>query len=252
MNKVIFFHGNPSCFEEFEHMLPVFLKMQYQCFAFDLPGFGGSPGKAMAGRSEKVLIEGGPAELIRLFINRHNLTNLVAVGYDWGGTIAIKMAIKFPKLFKKIIVLCPSYTEEDNELTKLSVPILVMWCAEDRMHSWKKFRPLCKKIKKCTEAVFNVKPYKEGASASAYAASSEKMTVPIFKFLTGTDPLKDALEVQRGTQEVVQSTHGRKAIQINTVMLKEDLDDKNMDIITKKTDFGLLAANEIKKIYETG
>lgn len=58
----------------------------------------------MAGRSEKVLNEDGPAELIRLFIKEHNLTNLVAIGYDWGGTIALKMAIKFPKLFKKIIV----------------------------------------------------------------------------------------------------------------------------------------------------
>jgi len=35
-------------------------------------------------------------------------------------------------------------------------------------------------------------------------------------------------------------------------MLKEDLDDGNMDQITKKTDFGLEAAKEIKKIYESG
>lgn len=73
--------------------------MQYQSFAFDLPGFGGSPGTKMAGRSESVLAQDGPAELIRMFIDHHNLTNLVAVGYDWGATIALKMAIKFPKLF---------------------------------------------------------------------------------------------------------------------------------------------------------
>ena len=73
----------------------------------------------MAGRSEKVLNDDGPAWLIKTFIEHFNLTNLVACGYDWGGSIAIKMAIKFPKLFKKIIVLCPSYTEEGDELKKL-------------------------------------------------------------------------------------------------------------------------------------
>lgn len=35
-------------------------------------------------------------------------------------------------------------------------------------------------------------------------------------------------------------------------MLKENIDDENMDLITKKTDFGFEAALELKKIYENG
>jgi len=113
------------------------------------------------------------------------LTNLIACGYDWGGSIAIKMAIKYPKMFKKIMVLCPSYSEENDELKKLNVPTLVHWCAEDRMHNWKKFKEVVKRISKCTTNVFNINPYYDGASASTYEARSRNLTVPSYKFLTG-------------------------------------------------------------------
>ena len=74
------------------------------------------------------------------------------------------MGIMYPKMFKKIISVMPSYNEEKkDELKQLKTPTLISWCKEDQMHNWDKWKTLAKKIPTRTENIFSIKPY-HGAS----------------------------------------------------------------------------------------
>lgn len=167
------------------------------------------------------MVEGGPAAIIKAFIQSQKLTgNLVAWGYDWGGAIALKMGIAYPKMFKKIIAVMPSYNEEEkDELKQLKMPTLISWCKEDQMHNWDKWKTLAKKIPNRTENIFSIKPY----HGRSFYEGEKYMTVAMYKFLTGVDPLAGPRKVTKGTEEAVTSTGGKKTIAVHTVMIADEL-----------------------------
>ena len=49
------------------------------------------------------------------------------------------------------------------------------------------------------------------------------MTVAMYKFLTGVDPLAGPRKVTKGTEEAVKSTGGKATIAVHTVMIADDL-----------------------------
>jgi pimeloyl-ACP methyl ester carboxylesterase len=111
---------------EFEHLHDAFIYLQCRVWALDLPGYGKSTGKRQPSRSENVDDHRGPAELIRWLISHLSLKQVMLFGYDWGGAIAIKLAIKGG--IGKIMLLHPSYSETiKDELCKLINPTLVLW-----------------------------------------------------------------------------------------------------------------------------
>lgn len=70
--------------------------------------------------------QGGPAEVVKIVMEKLGLKSPVVVGYDWGGAIALKMGIAYPKMFSKIIAFHPSFHEQTtDELKSLKVPTLI-------------------------------------------------------------------------------------------------------------------------------
>ena len=127
-NKAILLHGCPSCNLEFLHHLPAYMYMNYQVFAIDLPGYGKSTGKPQASRSEKILDEGGPAEVVKIVMKELQIKKPVLGGYDWGAAIALKMAVEKSSNFSKIIAFHPSYNEDKkDELKSIKCPTLIQW-----------------------------------------------------------------------------------------------------------------------------
>jgi len=116
------------------------------------------------------------------------------------------MGIVYPKMFTKVISIMPSYNEETaDELKKLQAPTLISWCRQDQMHNWDKWKPLAKKIPNRTENIFDIKPYQGGS----FRNGGDHITVAMYKFLTGIDPLAGPKKVTKGTEEAVKSTGGK-------------------------------------------
>jgi len=76
-----------------------------------MPGFGNSAGKCQPARSENIMDHGGPAEVVKMVIEKLGLKSPVVVGYDWGGAIALKMGINDSRIFSKIVAFHPSFHE---------------------------------------------------------------------------------------------------------------------------------------------
>jgi pimeloyl-ACP methyl ester carboxylesterase len=114
---------------EFQHLFRVFAYLKMQMYLIDMPGMGHSNGDLLKSRSNMVLDKGGPADLIKLIISQLDLGRPDVLGYDWGGAIALKMSIQNSKTFRRVMVLCPSYSEEPKEeLRKIKNKTLVIWC----------------------------------------------------------------------------------------------------------------------------
>ncbi len=57
-----------------------------------MPGYGKSEGSIYSWGLQKILDENGPAEVIFEIINKFELKVPVFYGYDWGGTIVLKLS----------------------------------------------------------------------------------------------------------------------------------------------------------------
>ena len=58
-----------------------------------MPGYGKSNGKCVSSRSENVLVDGGPADVVKFVMKELEIVQPIVVGFDWGGSIALKMGI---------------------------------------------------------------------------------------------------------------------------------------------------------------
>ena len=97
-----------------------------------MPGYGKSTGKQQASRSDKALAEGGPADVVKIVMKEYGIQKPVLSGYDWGGAIALKMAIENSKNFSKIIAFHPSFNEDKkDELKSIKCPVLIQWVKQD-------------------------------------------------------------------------------------------------------------------------
>ena len=113
---VIFIHGcdlKTSNASQFTHFFEAYTYMQYKVVSIDMPGYGKSEGKAHSFRTVAILEKDGPAELIKEIIQNLNLTNVTLVGYDWGGSIALRMGVQNSNGFENIIAFMPAYGESD-------------------------------------------------------------------------------------------------------------------------------------------
>ena len=65
-----------------------------------------------------------------MIIAELNLYKPVLIGYDWGGSIALRLGIYYPSNFEYIIPFMPAYGEHESykdELKKLKVPTMIQW-----------------------------------------------------------------------------------------------------------------------------
>lgn len=97
---LLFLHGWRSNKEVWRHIMNQVVKLSgYQVYAIDLPGFGKS---ALPKTAWSV---GDYVELVKEFIQKENLKNVILVGHSFGGRIGIKLASRFPNLVSKLVLV---------------------------------------------------------------------------------------------------------------------------------------------------
>mmetsp|Transcript_1114 Transcript_1114/g.2044 ORF Transcript_1114/g.2044 Transcript_1114/m.2044 type:complete len:330 (-) Transcript_1114:1408-2397(-) len=130
--QMVCLHGCPSDHSAFEYQFQALAYMQFQVFAIDIPGYGRSNGPKLPSRSDQVLKPQGAADLVLFVMKELKLKKPVVNGYDWGGAIALKMAIANRSTFSKVIAYHPSFNEaEKDELKKVKQPTLIQWIKQD-------------------------------------------------------------------------------------------------------------------------
>lgn len=85
-------------------------------YAMDLPGFGKSPLSSVR-QSEEGLSVADYAEVVKGFIEKLELKNVIIVGHSFGGRVGIKLSVLYPNYVKKLI-LVDSAGFVDNTLRK--------------------------------------------------------------------------------------------------------------------------------------
>jgi haloalkane dehalogenase len=112
---LLFMHGNPAAAYVYERLLRL-LVPDFRCIAPDLLGFGLSEKPA----SEASYSLTGHITLIRDFIKKLDLHNLVVIGHDWGGPIAFGAALQEPQRCTHLVIL--------NTITEAPMKIMpVYW-----------------------------------------------------------------------------------------------------------------------------
>jgi pimeloyl-ACP methyl ester carboxylesterase/CRP-like cAMP-binding protein len=97
----ILIHGWSSSWFTWKPILPS-LSKRYRCIAIDLPGFGKSPAPA-----ERPSIA-GYADLVAKLIEEFSDRAVLVLGHSMGGQIAATLALRFPVLVEKLVLLNPA------------------------------------------------------------------------------------------------------------------------------------------------
>jgi len=133
-----------------DHIIPALLYSGQQVIVVNYPGIGDSPGKPLNQRSEQVLVKGGAGDMMMDVLEQLGLKNKkVAVGgYDWGSTVALRIAAHWPNRFSHVIAFHPSMGADKkvkDELAKIKANVLVLWVPADMFHPWSKWKsvPAC-------------------------------------------------------------------------------------------------------------
>jgi len=105
---IIFIHGLGSYLPAWKKNIEG-LKTKYRCIAIDLPGYGKSSKEPHSGMMTFY------AAVVKAFIDRLKLQNVVLAGHSMGGQIAMMAAINYPETIKKLILVDPAGFEEFNE-----------------------------------------------------------------------------------------------------------------------------------------
>jgi pimeloyl-ACP methyl ester carboxylesterase len=83
---------------------------EYGMYALDLPGFGKSPftppsPSPSRGGNNNGWAVGDYAKVVKEFIEKLDLKNVILIGHSFGGRVAIKLVAKYPILISKLILV---------------------------------------------------------------------------------------------------------------------------------------------------
>jgi pimeloyl-ACP methyl ester carboxylesterase len=96
---LLFIHGTPSWSFDFRHLVKD-LSRDFRCIAIDHIGFGLSDKPREYDYSTIT-----HSETLKMFIEQRELKNITLVVHDFGGPIALSVAVQKPELFKRIVIL---------------------------------------------------------------------------------------------------------------------------------------------------
>jgi len=102
----IFIHGLAGYIPLWKYQINE-LKKSSRCIAIDLPGNGLS-----SFSDEFPYTMYFYAEAVAKFIEKEKLNNVVLCGHSMGGQVAIILALRYPHLVKKLVLIAPSGLEE--------------------------------------------------------------------------------------------------------------------------------------------
>lgn len=97
---VVLLHGNGSMIQDFESSgLIDLLAKDYRVIVFDRPGFGYSD------RPRNVTwTPNAQAELIKGALARLDVSNAIVLGHSWGASVAVALALKYPRLVRGLVL----------------------------------------------------------------------------------------------------------------------------------------------------
>jgi haloalkane dehalogenase len=96
-SPIVFLHGNPTSSYVWRNVLPV-LADHHRCLAPDLIGMGHS------GKPESPYRYADHARYLDAWFDAMDLRDVVLVGYDWGGVLAIDWASRHPDRVRGVVV----------------------------------------------------------------------------------------------------------------------------------------------------
>lgn len=148
---LLFLHGWRSNKEVWQEIVNKVIKFSgYQVYAMDLPGFGKSSlPKRPLDRLGTFHLEnknigwnvGDYALLVKEFIEKENLSNVILVGHSFGGRVGIKLASQFPKLVSKLVLVDSAgfvYASEHKHLVSFLAKITKPFFAPKFMQGLRK------------------------------------------------------------------------------------------------------------------
>ena len=115
----ILIHGWSSSWFTWKPILPS-LSKRYRCIAIDLPGFGKSPAP-----TERPTIA-GYADLVAKLIEEFSDRAVLVLGHSMGGQIAATLALRFPVLVEKLVLLNPALSGRLSTRVNLTMKPHVM------------------------------------------------------------------------------------------------------------------------------
>jgi pimeloyl-ACP methyl ester carboxylesterase len=102
---LVLLHGNGSMIQDFESSGLIDLAAKnYRVIVFDRPGFGHSD------RPRKVVwTPAAQAELINSALHRLGVSHAIVLGHSWGASVAVALALKYPKLVQGLVLASGYY-----------------------------------------------------------------------------------------------------------------------------------------------
>lgn len=107
-SPIVFAHGLFVDHTIFKHQI-AHLKERYCCYSFDMPGHGRSAIINQGWSLDDIV------EDFRVFLVSKQLSNVTLVGQSQGGMVFMRLAIKYPKLVSKLILIGTSAKAEYKE-----------------------------------------------------------------------------------------------------------------------------------------
>jgi len=108
---LLFIHGLANYIPVFKHNIDE-LKDHARCVAVDLPGNG------LSSRGDYPFTLIFYAESIARFIQEMQLSNVVLVGHSMGGHVSLLLALRYPNLVDRLVLLGTSGLEHYNDFEK--------------------------------------------------------------------------------------------------------------------------------------
>jgi pimeloyl-ACP methyl ester carboxylesterase len=102
---LVLLHGNGSMIQDFESSGLIDLAARnYRVIVFDRPGFGHSD------RPRNVVwTPAAQAELISCGLERLGVSHAIVLGHSWGASVAVALALKYPKLVQGLVLASGYY-----------------------------------------------------------------------------------------------------------------------------------------------
>jgi pimeloyl-ACP methyl ester carboxylesterase len=121
---LVLLHGNGSMIQDFESSGLIDLAAKnYRVIAFDRPGFGHSDRPRTV-----VWTPAAQAELINGALHRLGVSHAIVLGHSWGASVAVALALKYPKLVQGLVLASgyyyPTLRPDVVALSAPAVPIV--------------------------------------------------------------------------------------------------------------------------------
>jgi pimeloyl-ACP methyl ester carboxylesterase len=121
---LVLLHGNGSMIQDFESSGLIDLAAEsYGVLVFDRPGFGHSD------RPRNVVwTPAAQAELIHSALHRLGVPHAIVLGHSWGASVAVALALKYPKLVQGLVLASgyyyPTFRPDVVALSAPAVPFV--------------------------------------------------------------------------------------------------------------------------------